>query len=39
LLGAHFDVGTGHLAVHDPASQSFAPVDAEILQRVAVPAE
>ncbi len=39
LLGAHFDVGTGDLAVYDPASRAFASVGGEILQRIAVPAE
>jgi carbonic anhydrase len=26
LLGAHFDVGTGELAVYDPAARAFAPI-------------
>jgi carbonic anhydrase len=30
LLGAYFDVATGHLTVHDPRSGEFEPVASEV---------
>jgi carbonic anhydrase len=39
LIGAHFDVGTGALAVYDPDSGSFASLSVEGVPQAAVPAK
>lgn len=37
LIGAYFDVGTGDLAVYDPAAHAFAPLRRETLPRMVWP--
>ena len=39
LIGTHFDVGTGDLAVYDPDTGSFAPHSAHSVPRTALPAK
>jgi carbonic anhydrase len=38
LLGAYFDVGTGELAIYDPATRAFAPIHRELLPSMVWPA-
>jgi carbonic anhydrase len=39
LLGAYFDVADGSLAIHDRTTQSFVPIEGDIVPRVAAPAK
>jgi carbonic anhydrase len=38
LIGAYFDVATGHLAIYDPATRAFAPIHHDMLPTMIWPA-